>query len=140
MKGVTNMVKLTDNILEAMGNLKTFYLATASKDGVPNVAPMGAVFVKDPETIWIQDNFMMKTLANVEENPKAALSVYGAGAKGCFQIKADVTVMKSGPEFAEMKALIEKMKPGLPGKSLLVLKVTGVYQCMPGPEAGKKLL
>lgn len=134
------MVKLTEEIIESIGKLKVFPLATASKDGVPNVAPMGALMVKDPETIWIQDNFMHKTLANVEENPKAAIFVYGAGAKGCFQIKADVTVKKSGPELDEMKATIEAMKPGLPGKSLLILKVTEVFQCMPGPEAGKKLI
>lgn len=134
------MVKMTDEIIEAIGKMKIFPLATASKDGIPNVAPMGAYLVKDSETIWIQDNFMNKTLANVEENPKAAIYIYGDGAKGCYQIKADVIVKKSGPELAEMKATIEKIKPGLPGKSLLILKVTDVFQCMPGAEAGKKLL
>ena len=134
------MAKLTEEIIESIGKLKVFPLATASKDGVPNVAPMGALIVKDPETIWIEDNFMNKTLANVEENPKAAIFVYGAGAKGCFQIKADVIVKKSGTELKEMKAKMEAAKPGLPGKGLLILKVTDVFQCMPGPEAGKKLI
>ncbi len=134
------MVQMTDEVIEAIGKMKAFPLATASKDGIPNVAPMGAYRIKDPGTIWIQDNFMNKTLANVEENPKAAVYIYGDGAKGCYQIKADVTVVKSGPELDEMKAYIEERKPGLPGKGLLILKVTGVFQCMPGPEAGKKLL
>jgi hypothetical protein len=131
---------MTDEIIEAVGKMKAFPLATASKDGIPNVAPMGAYRIKDSETIWIQDNFMNKTLAIVEENPKAAVYIYGDGAKGCYQIKADVIVKKSGPELEEMKAYVEERKPGLPGKGLLILKVTGVFQCRPGPEAGKQLL
>jgi len=31
-------------------------------------------------------------------------------------------------------------KPGLPAKSLLIMKITEVFECMPGPSAGKKLL
>jgi predicted pyridoxine 5'-phosphate oxidase superfamily flavin-nucleotide-binding protein len=135
------MVKLNPEIAEAFAAMKTYPLATASKDGIPNVAPMGAVFLKaDNETIWIIDNFMKKTIANVRENPRAALYIWGAGIKGCFQIKCDVTVSTEGPDFEEAKDLVEKMKPGLPRKSLLTLRIKEVYQCMPGPEAGSKLL
>lgn len=135
------MVKLNSEIAEAFTAMKTYPLATASKDGIPNVAPMGAVFLRpDNENIWVMDNFMKKTIANVRENPRAALYIWGAGIKGCFQIKCDVTVSTEGSDFEEARELVEKMKPGLPRKSLLILKITEVYQCMPGPEAGSKLL
>jgi predicted pyridoxine 5'-phosphate oxidase superfamily flavin-nucleotide-binding protein len=39
-----------------------------------------------------------------------------------------------------MKKMVQDKKPGLPAKSLLVMKITEVYECMPGPAAGKKLL
>ena len=134
------MAALTPAMKEAFEALKVFPLATASKAGIPNVVPMGSVFLIDDETIWIGDNFMHKTLQNVLENPKAALYLYGPGAKGCFQIKADVTVKTSGEEHAKMKAMIHEKKPNLPAKSLLILKVTEVFECMPGAEAGKKLV
>jgi len=134
------MTALTPEMKAAFEAVKVFPLATASKSGIPNVAPMGSVFLMDDETIWIGDNFMQKTLANVLENPKAALYVYGAGAKGCYQIKADVTVKTSGEEHARMKAMIHEKKPNLPAKSLLILKITEVYECMPGAEAGKRFL
>lgn len=135
------MVKLNPEIAEAFSAMKTYALATASKAGIPNVAPMGAVFLRpDNETIWIVDNFMKKTLANVLENPKAAILIWGAGVKGCFQVKCDVTVKKEGSDYEQAKEMVEKMKPGLPKKSLLVLKITEVYQCMPGPDAGSKIL
>lgn len=134
------MTALTPEMKEAFDVVKVFPFATASKAGVPNVAPMGSVFLIDDETIWIGDNFMQKSLANVLENPKAALYVYGAGAKGCFQIKADVTVKTSGDEHAKMKAMIHEKKPNLPAKSLLILKITEVFDCMPGAGAGKQIL
>ncbi|NLV27356.1 MAG: pyridoxamine 5-phosphate oxidase [Methanomicrobiales archaeon] len=134
------MVALTQVMKDAFEAVKVFPLATASKAGVPNVAPMGSVFLMDDETIWIGDNFMKKTLQNVLENPKAAIYVYGAGAKGCFQIKGDVTVKTSGEEHAKMKAMIQEKKPNLPAKSLLILNITEVFECMPGAEAGNKLL
>lgn len=134
------MVSLNSDMIEAFNALKVFPLATASKDGIPNVAPMGSVFLIDPETIWVGDNFMHKSLKNVLENPKAALYLYGAGAKGCYQIKADVTIKTSGPEHERMAAMIHEKKPNLPAKSLLILKITGVFECMPGTDAGKQLI
>jgi Predicted flavin-nucleotide-binding protein structurally related to pyridoxine 5''-phosphate oxidase len=66
--------------------------------------------------------------------------VYGPGAKGCYQIKGDITVKTSGEEHAKMKAMIHEKKPNLPAKSLLIFKITDVFECMPGADAGKKLL
>lgn len=80
------MVRLTDEMIEAFKSAKTFPLATASKDGDPNVAPMGAVFLIDPETIWIGNQFMKTTIQNVEENPRAALRL-GSGHKRLLQDK-----------------------------------------------------
>ena len=134
------MTALTPEIKEAIEAIKVFPLATASKSGIPNVAPMGSVFLIDDETIWIGDNFMQKSLQNVLENPKAAIYVYGPGAKGSYQIKGDITVKTSGEEHAKMKAMIHEKKPNLPAKSLLIFKITDVFECMPGADAGKKLL
>ncbi|MFH0967737.1 MAG: pyridoxamine 5'-phosphate oxidase family protein [Methanobacteriota archaeon] len=136
----TTMPELTPDMVDAFNALKVFPLATASKDGVPNVVPMGSVFLIDPETIWIGDNFMHKSLKNVLENPKAALYLYGAGAKGCYQIKGDVTVKTSGAEHAHMVEMLHEKKPNLPAKSLLILKITSVFECMPGADAGKQLI
>ncbi|MBN1167984.1 MAG: pyridoxamine 5'-phosphate oxidase family protein [Methanospirillaceae archaeon] len=134
------MVSLTDEMIHAIREIKVFPLATASADGTPNVAPMGAVFVAAPDTIWIMDNYMNKTMQNVKENKKAALYVYGAGVKGCFQIKGDVSVVSSGEQYEKAKELVESIKPGLPKRSLVILSITEVFSCMPGSDAGKKIL
>jgi uncharacterized protein len=39
-----------------------------------------------------------------------------------------------------MKTMVHEKKPGLPAKSVLVMKITGAFSCEPGPEAGNKVL
>ncbi|HNX16747.1 MAG TPA: pyridoxamine 5'-phosphate oxidase family protein [Methanoregula sp.] len=134
------MVKLTPEMKEAFLKMKVFPVATASKDGVPNVVPVGIVELVSDDTIWITDNFMTKTLNNIKANPKIALFVWGPEIKGCFQIKGLVTLKTNGKEYDEMKAKLNVKNPALPARSLLIVKITDVYECKPGPTAGVKIL
>ncbi len=113
------MVGLTAEMKEAFGKMKVFPVATATKDGTPNVVPIGVVELVSDDTIWISDNFMNKSLSNLKTNPKVALYIWGPEIKGCFQIKGDATVKTSGREFDEMKANLNKKNPALPARSLL---------------------
>ena len=134
------MVKLTQEIKEAFGKMKIFPVATASKDGTPNVVPIGVIELVSDDTIWITDNFMNKTLANLKANPKIAIYVWGPEVKGCYQIKGTASVKTSGKEFEEMKAKLNVKNPALPARSLIIVKITEVFECKPGPNAGNKLL
>ncbi len=134
------MVKLTAEMKEAFLKMKVFPVATAAKDGTPNVVPIGIVELASDDTIWITDNFMNKSLENLKANPKIALFIWGPEIKGCFQIKGHATIKTSGREYDEMKAKINKKNPALPARSLLIVKITDVFECKPGPQAGSKLL
>lgn len=134
------MVALTEEMKAAFSTMKAFPVATASKDGWPNVVPIGFVELVDDETIWIADNFMKKTLANVRENPKVSIYVWGPETKGCFQVKGDVEVRSEGPEFEKMQLTVRSKMAKAPAKNLLVMKVREVYECSPGPKAGEKIL
>ena len=127
------MIKLTEEMKNAFSTIKIFPVATASKEGVPNVVPIGFVSLADDSTIWIADIFMKKTLANIQENPIVSIYVWGPETKGSYQIKGEVELKTSGPE-------LEKMKEKAPVKGLFVMKITDVYDCSPGPNAGEKLL
>ncbi len=134
------MVKLTAEMKEAIQKMKIFPVATASKDGTPNVVPIGIVELVSDDTIWITDNFMNKSLENLKSNPKIATYIWGPEIKGCFQIKGHVTIKTSGKEYDEMKAKINKKNPALPARSLLIVKITDVFECKPGATAGAKLV
>ncbi|MFZ1903443.1 MAG: pyridoxamine 5'-phosphate oxidase family protein, partial [Methanoregula sp.] len=110
------MVKLTAEMKEVFSKNKIFAIATASKAGIPNVAPMGSVQLVSDETIWLGDNFLNKTLANVKENPHMAIYFWEPEKKRCFQIKGSVTVKTSGPDYEKERAQIKAKGPQYPAK------------------------
>jgi uncharacterized protein len=132
------MVMLTDEIRESLAGTKTIFLATASKDHIPNVVPIGAYTLLDDETLLISDQFFLKTLRNMRENPVIALSWWGD--KGGFQLKGPVTLHTDDEVFRKDVAWMKEIRPHLTPKSAVILKITEVYQVRPGPDAGKKLL
>jgi predicted pyridoxine 5'-phosphate oxidase superfamily flavin-nucleotide-binding protein len=134
------MVKLTAEMKEVFAQQKVFAAATSSKSAIPNVAPVASVLLVSDDTIWIGDNYMVKTLANVKENPHMALYIWDPEKRRCFQIKGTVTVKTSGPDYEKIKAHIKEKGPHYPAKGLLVLSITEVYECAPGPNAGKKIV
>jgi predicted pyridoxine 5'-phosphate oxidase superfamily flavin-nucleotide-binding protein len=134
------MAKLTAEMKEAFAKMKVFPLATATKDGVPNVIPIGICELVSDDTVWITDNFMNKTISNLRVNPRVSLYIWGPEIKGCCQIKGVASIKTSGKEFDEMKAKINLKNPALPARSLIVVKITEVFECQPGPKAGMQLL
>jgi predicted pyridoxine 5'-phosphate oxidase superfamily flavin-nucleotide-binding protein len=134
------MVKLNEEMKSVFSKVKIFPVATASKDGIPNVVPIGFVRLATDDTLWIGDNYMVKTLANVRENSHIAIFIYDPDVKRCFQIKGKVEVLTSGPDFEKMKGIIKAKNEKYPAKSLLVVKITDVFECTLGATAGKKIL
>ena len=134
------MVKLTSDMLDVFKSTKYFAIATASKTGEPNVVPIGMAILMDPETIWIGNQFFHQTLMNVKETPRVSLLVWTAGVPGCLKVNGDVKIVESGPDYEKMKAMVKERKPTLECKGLLLMKITDVFDCRSGIEAGKRLL
>jgi predicted pyridoxine 5'-phosphate oxidase superfamily flavin-nucleotide-binding protein len=132
------MVNLTPEVKESLTGTKLVYLATSSKDRVPNAVPIAAFKLLDDGTILISDQFFTKTLQNMKENPKIALSWWGD--KGGFQIKGTVTLHTNDEIFRQNVAWMKESFPKFVPKSAVVVKITDVYAVKPGPEPGKKIL
>jgi len=133
------MAKLTDDMKAVFGKNKIFPVATASRMGVPNVAPIAFVQIVSDDTIWLGDNYMVKTLANVKENPRMAIEFWDPETKRCFQVKGTVEVKIAGDDYEKVKKMIKAKNEKYPAKSLLILKITEVFECTPGASAGKKI-
>ncbi|MDN7023475.1 pyridoxamine 5-phosphate oxidase [Methanoculleus sp. FWC-SCC1] len=134
------MVALNDDMKAVFAKTKVFPMATASKDGVPNVAPMASVQLADDETVWIMDNYMVKTLENLKENPKMALYFWDPDTKRCFQAKGTAEIQTSGEAYEKFRSQMKAKSDAYPAKSLIVMSITDVYECTPGKEAGKQVL
>ena len=133
------MVKLTSEMIEMIKATRVMPLATASADGEPNVVPIGVLYVIDPETLWIGNQFMKATEKNLKENPRACIYLWSPETKGCLKIKGDVTLLDSGADYEDMKKRVMESKK-LVCNQLIVMKVTGVFDCKSGPKAGDQLL
>ena len=132
------MVTLTPEIKESLQAAKLAFLATASKNGIPNVVPIAAFKVRDDATLLISDQYFNKTLANLKQNPEIALSWWAE--KGGFQIKGTVSVHTNDEIFRENCAWMKESWPKFTPKSAVLVKITGVYIVKPDPEPGKKIL
>ena len=130
------MANLSPEIIAEMKKQGVFALATATKDGIPNVVPVGMLFVGDDGKVWLVDNFLKKTLKNIQENPRVSFYVWNPEAKGSFQVKGTATVSNSGADYEKAVAFAHSKKGTLPAKNLIKIDVTEVYYTTPGPHAG----
>ncbi len=113
------------------------FLATASKEGVPNVVPVGFARPLDGETILIADNYLHKTRQNLDENPRLSLIPQDAKAFP-FQVKGTVEIFESGEYFDQVTEWAQNVMTELEPKSAILFKVEEIYSVQPGPNAGKK--
>lgn len=133
--------ELTDEMKECMKAMRVFSLATASKDGVPNVVPVGMLFPGEDGNIWIIDNYFDKTIGNLTENPVASFYLWSPEYKGgCWQVKGTVAVEDSGPDYEKAVTIARSRMEAAPAKHLVKMMITDVYSVAPGPDAGKKVL
>jgi predicted pyridoxine 5'-phosphate oxidase superfamily flavin-nucleotide-binding protein len=149
------MADMPKEIMDLVNGEGYSYVATASKDGMPNMAIMGSTRAVSPDTIVLAAGFMNKGFKNLQENPKASVIVYsGLPLKktqasmedlakiGGGQIKGSVTLLTSGDIHEKMKSMLaERLGPEIAAmtKATVVLKVEEVYSVGLGPEAGKRI-
>lgn len=130
---------ISDEMRAVFEKIKVFSVGTASADGIPNVAPIAFVLFPGNDEVWLGDNYMKKTLANVQANPKMAIYAYDPDSKQCYQVKGRVEVRTEGAEFEQMRAKMKAKNEAYPAKGLLILRVEEVYTCTPGPKAGDRV-
>ncbi|MDK2821621.1 MAG: uncharacterized protein PWP31_1586 [Clostridia bacterium] len=133
------MARLTEEIKGLIDKQKVITVATASKDGLPNVVPMSFVKVYDDDNLLIVDNFMNKTRDNLENNPNMAICVWDTEKKKSYQIKGNVSIHTSGTVFDAAVSWVKEVNPKLQPKSAVLLRVDKIYVCQPGSDLGKEL-
>ena len=98
------MAKLTEEAKKLVGELYPGLIATASKDGKPNVSPKGSFRVLDDEHVGFADVRSPRTIANLRENPQISVMVFSnSPRKGC-RIWGKAEILDSGELFDAMSA------------------------------------
>lgn len=128
---------LNEEMMDAIEKNLVF-VATSSTKGVPNVVPIGFARPLDEKTILIADNYMKKTIKNLEDNPKLSLIVQDAKSFP-FQFKGTVEIFKSGEYFDQVTEWAQNVMSELEPKSAILFTVEEIYSVRPGPQAGERL-
>jgi hypothetical protein len=119
---------------------KMAWVATATKEGVPNVTPKGTVRVMDDQHVIFADLFSLKTRQNLEQNPRVAVTVIDPTTHKGYQIKGTAELLTSGPLYDQMAAQLKASSPSLPLlKYVVKIAVDSVYDQSVGPDAGKQI-
>ena len=137
------MALLNERMKEIFGKQGVFVLGTADLKGVPNVVPVSAVKILDDETVLVSDQFFLKTLSNLRENPKASMSFWEADKGEGYQIKGEASIHTEGKIFEEtvewIRELSEKIGHPFKSKGAVVIKISEIYSVTPGSSAGQRI-
>ncbi len=137
------MALLNDKMKEIFAKQGIFALGTADLSGIPNVVPVAAVKILDDETILVSDQFFRKTLGNLRENSKAAISFWEAEKGEGYQIKGEASIHTDGKIYEDtaewVRELSEKIGHPMQSKGAIVIKIKEIYSIAPGENAGQRI-
>ena len=98
------MAKISEEVKKIISEVRPAMVATASKNGRPNVSPRGSFRVLDDEHVIFTDGGRMYTLANLRENPKVSAIVYNAETRQGCRIWGTAEIIESGEVFDRIAA------------------------------------
>ena len=133
------MTKIPQEIQEFIKG-KMAWVATASRDGIPNATPKGTVQVIDDEHLVFADLFSLKTRENLKANPKVAVTVLDEKSYKGYQLKGSAELLTAGPVFDQVAEELKKAPMKLPPVNYVVkITVDSIYDQSVGPDAGKQI-
>jgi len=119
---------------------KLAWVATASRDGIPNTTPKGTVKIIDDQHLVFADLFSCKTRENLKENPKAAITVIDEHSYQGYQFKGSAELLTSGPIFDQVAEQVKRAPMKMPPLNYVVrITVDSIYDQSVGPDAGKRI-
>jgi uncharacterized protein len=119
---------------------KEGWIATAAKDGTPNISIKGSLRLIDDEHLVFADLFSVKTRKNLEENPKVAIMVYDAEKRLGYAFKGSAELLSSGALYDQTVEALKQAAPQLPpAKYVVKVTVDAIFNQSAGPEGGKKI-
>jgi len=96
------MGKLSEKVKETIAEIRPGIIATASKDGKPNVSAKGSFRVLDDDHVVFADISSPRTIANLRENPYVSiLVIHPKSMRGC-RIWGKGEILDSGELFDQM--------------------------------------
>jgi predicted pyridoxine 5'-phosphate oxidase superfamily flavin-nucleotide-binding protein len=141
------MAEMSKELMDLINSAPLCYLATVSKDRVPDVAPFASAMAISPDTIVMAATLQGKSVTNLRENPRAALVVHSApppkrdasmaniAQVSGGQIKGSATVVTSGAMHEQTKRMTAEVLGPEAAEifdATIVLTVDEIHSIIPG--------
>ena len=97
------MGKLDEEAKMLIGEIRPALIATASKDGKPNVSAKGSFRVLDDDHVAFTNMNSQRTITNLKENPQISIICLDSNRRSC-RIWGTAEVLDSGPLYDEAAA------------------------------------
>ena len=136
------MAKITEEMMDVIKRNRGFAVATATKDGIPNVVPIHFTDIISDDEIMLVNIFMKKTAENIKNNPIVAISVWDKQAKSKkgYQFKGEARIETSGELYEKGVKIVHERKPEITPRAVVIIKVNSIFIITPGPDAGKEVI
>jgi adenylate cyclase len=104
-------------------------VATASRDGTPNISYISQIFYIDDQHVALSNQFMSKTVANILENPRAQAVVVDpiAGRQNTLDLMFD-HAETSGPRFEQFAARLSAIAAHRGMENIMALRSADIYR------------
>jgi len=112
---------INEEMRKVIEEQKLIYVATASRQGRPNVSPRGSIQYIDENTLAFAAVRSEKTLANIQENPWAAVAVLDIQNRKGFQFKGKTEKVSEGDIYNRVVDPLKKRLPNLPSPQYVVV-------------------
>ncbi len=129
------MAVLTEAMQKLVGSGRCL-LATAGKDGRPNIGPKGSVVVLDDSTLAFGELTGKQSYKNVLENPQVAIAVVDYEKFTGYRFSGTVELETSGELYDQFARRFAEMKLPKPAAAVKV-KITEIYDLSAGNPGTK---
>ena len=129
------MAKIPAEARNIIAKVMPAFVATASKDGRPNVSPKGSFRVLDDEHVAFAEMASPHTIANLRDNPQVEAMVFDPETWGGCRIRGKAEILESGDLFESFKAEFAPLKMNV--RCVVKVAVQDVV-IMPPMKAGSK--
>jgi len=109
------MAKLSEEAKKIINEVHPALIASASKEGKPNVSPKGSFQVLDDDHVVFTDIASPRTMANLRENPQVSVMVFDPATRRGCRIWGKAEILESGDLFDKFSSEFAKMKMNIKG-------------------------
>jgi predicted pyridoxine 5'-phosphate oxidase superfamily flavin-nucleotide-binding protein len=104
-------------------------VATCSADGEPNITHLSQLYYVDQQHVAMSNQFFSKTLANLSDNPQAAVLVTDSHTYETYHLDLQFEETRTeGALFDELKASIESIAALMHMENVFALRGVDIYR------------